>query len=107
VLAIATLVLIALGWGAARLIRRHGVWKHVHLSSMIVSYYMLIGGGVNEVYLRIDAMRAILNREGPQLIGMTHGIVMLVFLILLLGWNVSEIVRMMLRRRRRATPATA
>jgi uncharacterized membrane protein len=107
VLAIATLVLIALGWGAARLIRRHGVWKHVHLSSMIVSYYMLIGGGVNEVYLRIDAMRAILNREGPQLIGMTHGIVMLVFLIVLLGWNVSEIVRMMLRRRRRATPATA
>lgn len=102
VLAIATLVLIAIGWGSARLIRRHGAWKHVHLSGMILSYYMLIGGGVNEVYLRIDAMRAILSREGPQLIGMTHGVVMLVFLILLLGWNAAEIARMLLRRRRGA-----
>jgi uncharacterized membrane protein len=103
VLAIVTLILIAAGWGAARLIRQHGAWKHVHLSSMILSYYLLIGGGVNEVYLRIDAMRALLNREGPQLIGMTHGVVMLVFLVLLLGWNIAEIVRMVIRNRRRTT----
>ena len=106
VLAIITLVLIAVGWVAGRLIRRHGGWRFVHLSSMILSYYMLIGGGVNEVYLRIDALKAILNREGPQLIGMTHGVVMLVFLILLLGWNGSEIVRMVLRTRRRSARLT-
>ncbi|MDP3404532.1 MAG: hypothetical protein Q8S03_07575 [Brevundimonas sp.] len=100
VLAIITLVLIAAGWGSARLIRRHVVWKHVHLSSMILSYYLLIGGGVNEVFLRIDAMRDLVSREGGQLINMTHGVVMLVFLILLVGWNAAEIVRTLLRRRR-------
>lgn len=100
VLAIVTLVLIAAGWGSARLIRRHGVWKHVHLSSMILSYYLLIGGGVNEVFLRIDAMRDLVSREGAQMINMTHGAVMLMFLVLLLGWNSAEIVRTLLRRRR-------
>jgi len=107
VLAIITLVLIAVGWGAGRLIRHHGSWRFVHLSFMILSYYMLIGGGVNEVYLRIDALKAILNREGPQLIGMTHGVVMLVFLVLLLGWNGAEIVRMVQRTRRRSARLTS
>jgi uncharacterized membrane protein len=107
VLAIITLVLIAVGWGAGRLIRHHSGWRFVHLSSMILSYYMLIGGGVNEVYLRIDALKAILNREGPQLIGMTHGVVMLVFLVLLLAWNGAEIVRMVQRTRRRSARLTS
>ncbi len=102
ILAIATLVLIAAGWGAARMIRLHVAWKHVHLSCMILSYYMLIGGGVNEVYLRIGALREVLNHEGPELIFMTHRLVMLAFLILLLGWNAVEIGRLALRKRRRA-----
>jgi uncharacterized membrane protein len=104
-LAIGCLVLIAIGWGAGRLIRRHGGWRYVHLSAMILSYYVLIGGGVNEVFLRVEALRPILTREGPQLVGMTHGVVMLVFLILLLGWNAAEITRMVLRRRRRGPVA--
>lgn len=107
VLAIATLVAIAVGWGAGRLIRRHGGWRFVHLSAMLFSYYMLIGGGVNEVYLRIDALKAILNREGPQLIGQTHSIVMLVFLIALLAWNAAEAVRMIVRNRRRSARLAA
>jgi uncharacterized membrane protein len=107
VLAIVTLILIAAGWGSARLIRRHAVWKHVHLSSMILSYYLLIGGGVNEVFLRVHAMRDLVSREGGQIIGLTHGVAMLVFLILLLGWNAAEIVRTLLRRRRRATLSAA
>jgi len=103
VLAVVTLVLMAAGWGAARMIRRHVAWKHVHLSCMILTYYMLIGGGVNEVYLRIDALKVILNQEGPGLIAMTHRIVMLVFLILLLGWNASEIGKLAMRKRQRAS----
>lgn len=102
VLAIATLVLIAIGWGAGRLIRHHGGWRFVHLSSMILSYYMLIGGGVNEVFLRIDAMRELVSREGGQIIGMTHSVTLLVFLVLLLGWNAVEIARMVIRHRRRS-----
>lgn len=100
VLAIVTLVLISAGWGSARLIRRHAAFRYLHLSSMIGSYYLLIGGGVNEVYLRIDAMRDLLNAHGPQLLGQTHAAVMLVFLMLLLGWNGWEITKMIRRRLR-------
>ncbi len=104
-LAIVTLVLIAAGWGSARLVRRHVAWRHVHLSSMIGSYYLLIGGGVNEVYLRVDAARDLLNSQGPQLLGMTHAAVMLVFLVMLLGWNGWEIGRTIRRRLRLRGPA--
>lgn len=99
VLAIVTLAVIAVGWLAVRTHWPRPLWKHIHLSSMIASYYLLIGGGVNEVFLRIDAMRDLLNVNGPQLLGQTHGAVMLVFLILLLGWNAVEIVRSVSRRR--------
>ena len=101
-LALVTLVLIAIGWGSARLIRRHGAWRNVHLSAMVLSYYLLIGGGVNEVYLRVAAARDLLNAQGPQLLGQTHAAVMLAFLVLLLGWNGWEIAGMVRRRLRRA-----
>jgi uncharacterized membrane protein len=104
VLAIVTLVVIAISWAAVRAHWPRPLWKHVHLSGMIASYYLLIGGGVNEVFLRINAMRDILNEQGPQLLGQSHGAVMLVFLILLLGWNAVEIARSMSRRRSRPTP---
>jgi uncharacterized membrane protein len=102
VLAIITLGLIAIGWLAARFHQPGGLWKHAHLSAMILSYYMLIGGGVNEVYLRIDALRAYVSVNGGRVIGETHALVMLTFLILLLAWNAVEIGRGVLRRRRRA-----
>lgn len=102
-LAIITLVLIAVGWLAARTHWPRPLWKHAHLSCMILSYYMLIGGGVNEVYLRVDALRELLNREGPELLGLTHGVAMLAFLVLLVGWNLVEIARGLMRRARRKT----
>lgn len=105
VLAIVTLVVIAIGWAAARSHWPRPMWKHIHLSAMIASYYLLIGGGVNEVFLRIHAMRNLLDAQGPQLLGQTHGTVMLVFLILLLGWNALEIARSRSRRRSLQTPA--
>ncbi len=107
-LALITLALIAVGWLAARFHKPPVVWKHVHLSAMILSYYMLIGGGVNEVYLRIAVLRGYVAVHGGQVIGMTHALVMLTFLILLLGWNGAEMVRALVRRRRRqGRPAAA
>lgn len=109
-LAIVTLILIAAGWSSARLIRRHVGWRYLHLSSMILSYYLLIGGGVNEVYLRVDAARDLLNDQGPQLLGMTHAAIMLVFLVMLLAWNGWEIARTIRRRlrvREQAAPGPA
>jgi len=105
VLAIVTLVVLAVGWAAARTHWPRPLWKHIHLSAMIASYYLLIGGGVNEVFLRIHTMRDLLNVQGPQLLDQTHSAVMLLFLILLLGWNAVEIARSLSRRRSRLTPA--
>lgn len=105
VLALITLGLIAVGWLAARLHQPRPVWRYVHLSAMILSYYLLIGGGVNEVYLRIGVLRDYVSVNGGQVIGQTHGLVMLGFLILLLGWNAVELARALLRRRRRGVAA--
>jgi uncharacterized membrane protein len=102
-LAVLTLVIIAVGWASARLHRPRRFWKHVHLSSMIASYYLLLGGGVNEAFLRVHALREILNDRGPILLGQAHAALALVFLILLLGWNAVEIARAL--RRRRTAPA--
>jgi uncharacterized membrane protein len=102
-LAVLTLVIIAVGWASARFHWPRTGWKHLHLSSMIASYYLLLGGGVNEAFLRVHALREILNDQGPPLLGQTHAALMLLFLILLLGWNAVEIVRAM--RRRRLAPA--
>lgn len=99
-LAALTLALVAVGWASARFHWPRPLWRHLHLSTMIGSYYLLIGGAVNEAYLRIESLRQIANREGPQVIGLTHGVVMLAFLVLLLGWNAVEIARTLSRRPR-------
>ncbi len=107
VLALVTLAFIAIGWASVRFHQPPIVWKHVHLSSMILSYYLLIGGGVNEVYLRIDALRPLIAHSGGRIIAQTHSVVMLAFLILLIGWNLVEVARGLTRRarRRRLAPA--
>lgn len=99
-LAIATLVLVAVGWAAARAHWPRPLWRNLHLSAMIGSYYMLIGGGVNEAFLRVEALRRMANQQGAGLIDMTHNVVMLIFLVILLGWNAVEISRSLFRRRR-------
>ncbi|MFN3228728.1 MAG: DUF2306 domain-containing protein [Asticcacaulis sp.] len=100
VLAVITLVLIAVGWLSARSHWPRPLWRYIHLSCMIGSYYMLIGGGVNEVFLRVYAIRELLNSQGEVMLALTHGSLMLVFLILLIGWNGVEIARGIARRRK-------
>lgn len=99
-LAVITLVLIVVGWLSARTHWPRPIWRYVHLSCMIGSYYMLIGGGVNEVFLRVYAMRDLLNSQGEIMLALTHGSLMLFFFLLLLGWNGVEIARGLARRRK-------
>ena len=54
--AIASLIVVGLGVAIAHFKLPRG-WMHLHLTCMVASYYMLIGGGVNEVFLRVDALR--------------------------------------------------
>ena len=82
-LALAGLAVLAAGYLAVR-VKPTG-WRYVHLVAMLLSAYNLFGGAVNEVFLRLAPLRTI---AGPSIlaspvVGMTHGIVMLVFALLI------------------------
>ncbi|HEY2070950.1 MAG TPA: DUF2306 domain-containing protein [Rhizomicrobium sp.] len=57
-LAVAALVFVCSGWYAARHQDR-AVWAYLHPVMMLLSYYDLIGGGINEVFARLDPLRAL------------------------------------------------
>ena len=98
------LVLAAAGFALGRWHGRGSAWKYGHIVCMVGSYYVLIGGGVNEVFLRVNSLRP-LFRTQPQVIGATHGLVMLFFLILILGFMLATAVSgWRLRRRHRRNP---
>lgn len=86
---VAALIAITIGFVCVRVRRPRAYWLNAHLTCMVASYYMLIGGGVNEVFLRVGVLHAmapdILN---SRLVGMTHFAVMAAFVILLAYFNV-------------------
>lgn len=75
-LAIACLVVIIPGIIAAR--RKHKAWLKVHIICMILSYYLLIGGAINETFLHIPSLRPYIIDNHP-IIGITHSLAMIVF----------------------------
>jgi dienelactone hydrolase len=88
--ALAALIAITIGFICIRLRRPKAYWLNAHLTCMVASYYLLIGGGVNEVFLRVGVLHAmapdVLN---SHLVGMTHFAVMAAFAILLAYFNIS------------------
>src|ERR1700704_5411272 len=50
---VAALIAITIGFVCVRVRRPRAYWLNAHLTCMVASYYMLIGGGVNEVFLRV------------------------------------------------------
>jgi uncharacterized membrane protein len=90
---VAALVLIAGGFAFAHYKALRG-WMHWHLSCMIASYYLLIGGGVNEVFVRVDALRRIVpDPLNSPLVGLTHFAVMVVFALLIAYFNAALLLR--------------
>ena len=87
--ALAALTAIAIGFVCVRFHWSKAYWRNVHLTCMVASYYMLIGGGVNEAFLRIDILHAmapdVLN---SPLVGMAHFANMTIFAILIAYFNV-------------------
>jgi len=57
--AVAALVFIAIGWYAARHQDR-AFWAYTHPIAMLLSFYDLVGGGINEVFTRVLPLRAVL-----------------------------------------------
>jgi uncharacterized membrane protein len=87
-------IAIVLSAGGFALGRWHGkgsAWKYPHIFCMVGSYYVLVGGGVNEVFLRVKTLRPIFRTQ-PWVVGEVHGLVMLGFLGLILGFMLATAV---------------
>ena len=87
--AVAALIAVTIGFVCIRTRRPHAYWRHAHLTCMVASYYMLIGGGVNEVFLRIRMLHAVVpDVLHSPVVGMTHFAVMAMFAILIAYFNI-------------------
>ena len=91
--AVAALACVALAYAAVRLKQPRRGWIHVHLTGMLASYYVLIGGGVNEVYLRIGALAQVARGTHGAAIGLTHLAAILGFVALIAWVNASLAAR--------------
>jgi uncharacterized membrane protein len=89
-LAIASLVTTAIAFAAAHLKWPRAGWVHIHLTMMLATVYNLIGGGINEVYLRVDALRRFSGGLGSPMVGRTHTANLLFFVALIVFFNVRE-----------------
>jgi uncharacterized membrane protein len=88
--AIASLLTTVLGFAAARYkVPRIG-WVHVHLTCMLTSVYILVGGGVNEFFLRVHVLRRFVPSLNSPIVGMTHLAMMASFTTLIVYFNIRE-----------------
>jgi hypothetical protein len=70
------------------------IWLRAHLTSMVASYYLLVGGGVNEVFLRVDFLHAAApDVVHSRLVGIVHAAVAAAFLVMIVVFNMSRLVR--------------
>ena len=100
-LAIAALVLMTAGVLAAHFKRPRRGWLHWHLTCQLGSLCILVGGGVNEVFLRIDALHQLAPTLNSPAVGLTHLTVQILFLTLIGYFNA-----VLLRRSRTKRVAT-
>jgi uncharacterized membrane protein len=90
---VGALVLVAAGFAFAHYKQPRGRMQW-HLSCMVASYYLLLGGGVNEMFLRVDALRRLTpDLLNSPLVGLTHFAVMMLFAILIAYFNAALLLR--------------
>jgi uncharacterized membrane protein len=99
-LAIVALIVTTVGVLAAHFKVPRRAWLHVHLTCLLTSLYLLVGGGVNEVFLRVDVLRRLAPTLNSPAVGLTHLAVAMVFWALIVYFNA-----MVLRRSRTRRPA--
>jgi hypothetical protein len=76
------------------------VWLNVHLTCMPASLYILVGGGVNEAFLRVYALHRLAPTLNSPAVGLTHLAVQIFFLTLISYFNAT-----ILRRSQTKQPA--
>ena len=90
-LAVAALVFVLVGYYASRHQNR-AFWSYVHPIAMTLSYYDLIGGGINEAFARLDPLRALARASaksaggqvGAPIVGMAQTAAMAATLIMII-----------------------
>jgi uncharacterized membrane protein len=93
-LAVVALIITAAGVAAAHFKIPRAGWMHVHLTCMVASFYLLIGGAVNEAFLRMSFLRRLVpDINSSFAVGMTHLSVMLLFAALIGYFNVAAALR--------------
>lgn len=86
--ALATMAVVSLAWCTARYRwPTRSSWLYVHLTTMLLSYYFLWGGAVNEAFLHIAALHDLAPRAKGIAIASSHSIVATVFAIWILWTN--------------------
>ena len=90
---VAALIIITVGVIAAHFRRPRSGWIHLHLTCMVTSFYILIGGGVNEVFLRVSFFRRLVPSFNSPVVGATHFLVMLLFASLIGYFNATALLR--------------
>ncbi|MDI9338166.1 MAG: DUF2306 domain-containing protein [Alphaproteobacteria bacterium] len=75
-LAIACLIVIIPGIISIKL--KHKYWHKVHIICMVLSFYLLIGGAINETFLHIPNLRPYLVNNDP-VVGITYMFAQLFF----------------------------
>jgi len=93
-LAVAALVFVLVGRFAAS--RQIGAfWAYVHPTAMMLSYYVLVGGAVNEAFARIDPLRdlarrsaGLAQRANAPIVGLVQTAVMAATLVLIVYFMV-------------------
>jgi uncharacterized membrane protein len=97
-LAIAAFILMTVGVVAAHFRIPRRAWLHVHLTCLLTSLYILVGGGVNEVLLRVDALHRLAPTLNSPAVGLTHLAVQIFFLTLIGYFNATALRRSRTKR---------
>jgi uncharacterized membrane protein len=93
-LAVAALIITAAAIAAAHFKVPKAGWVHMHLTCMVTSYYLLVGGVVNEAFLRVNFLRRLVpDFNSSAAVGMTQFAVMLLFAALIGYFNVAVALR--------------
>ena len=90
---VAVLIVIVLGVMAAHFKIPQKGWTQLHLTCMLLSFYILIGGGVNEVFLRVAILRRLVRNFESPLIDKTHFAVIALFAVLIAYFNAISLLR--------------
>ena len=57
-------------------------WLKVHILGFVLSYYLLIGGAINELFVHVESLRPLMLNGSPEF-GLTHFASQIIFTILI------------------------